>query len=94
MKKTISMTEFIEKIQTPEKFNTKGAKFEVNPIQDFLLKKQMATSEAFARAYFTEMTETFYEYLKFKIENRENIAIGIKGETRNSFGLLEVGNPF
>lgn len=48
----------------------------------------MATSEAFARALHTEMTGVFYDFLEFKIKHRENIATGIKGETRSGKSLV------
>ena len=72
----------------PKSFNVSGCKFEVNPLQDFLIKKQIATNEVFARAYHTDMTRVFYEMLDFKIKNKENIAIGIKGGTRSGKSLV------
>jgi hypothetical protein len=77
----------VEKIVMPTTIKTGGLKFEISPIQDFLIKKEMSTSEAFARAYHTDMTKVFFDYLDYKIKNKENVAVGIKGQTRSGKSL-------
>jgi hypothetical protein len=72
-----------ERILMPKRFSTRGVSFEVNPLQDFLIKRQIATNEVFARAYHTDMTKVFYETFDYKVKNRENIATGCKGATRS-----------
>lgn len=86
--------EFEEDIVMPKQFNASGAKFKISPIQDFLLKQQMSTNEAFARAYFTEMTKVYFDFLQYKIENRENISIGLKGQTRSGKSAVASATAF
>lgn len=88
MSKEIGITDFAEnkfseEIHLPKRYNYSGAHFKINPIQDFLLKRQMASSEAYARAVNSDFTSIFFDFLDYKIENRENIAIGVKGATRS-----------
>jgi len=76
-----------ERIVMQKSFSLHGATFVVNPLQDFLIKRQIATNEVFARAYHTDMTKVFYDTLDYKVKNKENIATGLKGATRSGKSL-------
>lgn len=74
------------------KIDAKTIKFETDPMSEHKIMMEKERRPEFARMLSLNITNQIFEYLKYKVQMRENINIAIKGETRS--GKSTVGLAF
>ena len=65
------------------KVDQKSINFETDPMAEHKIMLEKERRPEFARMLSLNITRQIFEYLKYKVQMRENVNIALKGETRS-----------
>jgi len=73
------------------KINMQSVNFATDPLTEHKINQQMMKNQEFARIINTNITNKIYDYMKYKVQMKENINFALKGETRSGKSTVGLG---